>query len=335
MRGAALMFIIAIIAFSLMAGCLEQPAKPKPSKPNITENITQNITTENATKEITVGPCKGETRADVDACLMNNSLCADIENAQLKDYCYFKNMNCNKIVNDDLRHNCQISVGFSACTNEANQSLCRALAVNDPYYCGSNTECLLMYAYKTNTSDTCNLVGGTGYEKSACKAIIAYDPYKCYVYEQYEATQKECIKLFSKITGVDGNICSQIKEQLYREDCYSGVAYSSRDYSNCLYITTYKTKKDCILNVAIETANASICEYSSTFTDDIGYCKERVAEYNLMPSICQEINVPGYIWPCFANSILNNKTLKSECYKITNPLYNDWKEECLRRAREG
>ncbi len=338
MKGAIFVFIIAVLLFSFMAGCFEPPTPPKPPKPNVTENLTENQTVENVTKEIVVGPCRGLTRADVDACLLNKSLCSYIEDASLKDSCYFTATNCSGIVNDEMRHNCQISVGFSMCANDPDQSLCKALASNDLFYCGTNSECLLKFAFKTNSSKACDAITSGSMDKSACNSILLMDPYRCYVYEQYDASRKECIKTFARITGTNGNICNQISDQIYREDCQSSVAYSSGNYSECLPITSYKTRKDCLIDVAGKLKDPSLCEYSGTFASaakDIAYCKVRVAQINLMPSICQDINESGYIWGCFADSIVDNETLRSECDKITDPLYRDWQNQCYQRARTG
>ncbi|MEM4332014.1 MAG: hypothetical protein QW500_01915 [Candidatus Micrarchaeia archaeon] len=336
MRGAIVALAIAVVLFVAMSGCLE-PQKPTiPTKPdsNGKDNLAAtNKTEENITKEIVVGPCRATTQKGVDVCLLQKGICDDISDALMKDSCYMAARECNKIADDDMRHSCQISVGFSECEGVKEQALCKALLTNDSYYCGDNTDCLLKFAYKINSTKPCALIVGD-YIRSGCRAAVLGDPFKCYVYEEFEASRKECIKTYARVTGKDGDLCAQITNDNYRDDCYYGVAEASGDYSNCLLVKAYKTRKDCIIAVASKTVNPDICDYSSDFDNDKAYCKVRVAQYNLKPSICQNINVAGYIWGCFADSIVDNETPISECDAITNPMYKDWRNECYKRARK-
>ncbi|MCX8200177.1 MAG: hypothetical protein N3G76_01785, partial [Candidatus Micrarchaeota archaeon] len=196
MRGAIAIIAVAVLLFVLMFGCLA-PQKPTiPGKPgtDVKENTsTGNKTETNKTKEIIVGPCRATTQKGVDLCLKEKGLCDGIKDSLIKDSCHLALKECSKIADDDIRHDCQISVGFSECEGVQEQALCKALLTQDSYYCGDNTDCLLKFAYKTNSTEPCALIVAD-YIRSGCRAAVLGDPFKCYVYEEFEASRKECIK---------------------------------------------------------------------------------------------------------------------------------------------
>lgn len=327
------------IALAIIAGgCIQPEGTQKTMQPK--KNITNENVSKNATKEETViiaGPCEGRTNEEVDLCLLNLSMCSQIKSISLRDECYYNLANCTEILNKSLRDECMLKQKLTECEKQDNINLCKALAANDPIYCGVNENCIFSYSYEKGDDSACAKLNDYDYKEYACKAIAQANFHICYEL-MYEASQKECLKLYAKTTGVDGNICSKISYDEYKEDCYKGVAENTLDYTNCLLISTYKTHKECISNVARDTANATICEKLRKFytdkewQEDIDFCKTMVAQVNYKPQICQELMNTGYRSGCFGGSIVDGKVSKEDCDMIDSNEYPEWSAECYKRA---
>ncbi len=335
----AIAFMLMLAAGLMLSGCITpitpEPPQKEPPKQDIIPN--ESIADKNATvkEPIIIGPCQGYSISEVDGCLYNISLCSHISSMQLKDQCYYNSANCTEILNESLRSECALKAKLAECEKEDNINLCKALSTGDPLYCGVNENCILKYSYEKGDDSTCSILDD--YAKYACVAAARANYRVCYEM-QYEASQKECLKLYASITGVDGNICSKISFADYREDCYKGVAENTLDYSNCLLIGTYKLHRECLSNVATNTGNATICEKLRQFytekewQEDVDFCKTRVAQVNYKPQICQELKNTGYRQGCFGGSIVDGKVQKEDCDMIDKNQFPEWSDECYKRA---
>jgi len=334
-----LIFTALIFGLIILAGCT-QPVEE--AHETYAENKTNgtNITNEtSALPIITIGPCNSTDRREVDMCLLNNSMCADIASDDVRDECYYNGLNCTAIHNESFKSECEIKVKLMECEMQSEDiNLCKALATHDPLHCGANADCVLRYANKSGDESACRLL--SDYSATACRAVAANDYGMCYSELQYDATKKECLKLFAQYTGKDGNICNNISSHSYKEDCYKGVAEATADYSNCLLIETYNLHKECLLNVAVQTADHTICNltrlaYSTAVRNqDVNFCMTMVATAHYKPQYCQDVYDAKYKWECFGNSIVDGKVKKEDCDQIDKALYKEWSEECYKRVAE-
>ncbi|MGB9634975.1 MAG: hypothetical protein ACPL0A_00700 [Candidatus Micrarchaeia archaeon] len=330
--------LLVFLLFITVLGCIQQPVErgPEARLNETAQNETMNKTANETVTLIIAGPCNGTTRQEVDECLNERGICWDIKNISLRDDCYYNSMNCSYVLDPDRNAQCTRKVKLMECEGSGDESFCKAMAMKDYTYCGTNADCITRFAYKTGNTEPCTLLGKI--DNSTCIAVATGEYSNCYELELYEASQKECIKGFSKYTGVDGNICKELTTASYRDNCYYGVAEASGDYSNCLLIGSYNTHRDCLTTVAVKTVNASICDKmrlgssSRQQRTDISFCKTRVAQINYKPWICQEVTDAEYKWGCFADSIITGKTKKEDCALIDNKTYPEWSAECFKRA---
>lgn len=335
-----MLLIGGVLLFSLLFGCLALNGDEN-GYPNgylngngNDENLNETNETENGNgipdELIIIGPCNGTILIDVDVCLMEHEMCDKIKTPELRDQCFYNQLECN-LINDDLkREECNLILIERECQGSDSPSLCKALLTDNVEYCGLNEECLMYYAYEINDETLCEKIGTT-FKKSACYAVVNSAWNKCYHLERYEATQSECLKIYSRVTGRSNTICDGLEESRYLYDCLSKVAFNTNNENLCRRILVYNTRRDCYFNLAYEYDRPEVCDLSPE-QNDADFCRVRLANKLFSPVICEPIRNPSYKWGCFGDSIVKDKTLMSECEKLDGTRYPEWKELCLNIA---
>jgi hypothetical protein len=329
--------IIAILLlFTLFFGCIDTNGNGNENGDlNETEgelNLT-NETENNQTLSdvlIVVGPCNGTVLLDVDICLMENEMCDKIKTPELRDQCFYNQLECDLINGEEKREECYSILIERECQGSDMPSLCKALLTDNVEYCGVNEECLINYAYEIKDESLCEKIE-TSFKKSACHAVVNRAWNMCYQYEKYEATQSECLKIYSSIIKSGSTICDGLEEGRYLYDCLSTVAFNTNDEKLCSKILIYNTRRDCYFNLAYEYDRPEVCDLSPE-QDDADFCRVRLANKLFKPTICEPIRNPSYKWGCFGDSIVKDKTLVSECKKLDGSRYSEWKSLCFEIA---
>lgn len=327
--------IASLFLFTLMVGCLNlengngsgldhNDTDDELNKTNQTEVIEDVL--------IVVGPCNSTILLDVDVCLLEHEMCSQIKTPELRDQCFYTQLNCEMINDEDKRKDCTLISIERECQQSPFPSLCKVLLTDNVEYCGKNEECLTYYAKEVRDESLCEKIE-TGYKKSACIAIVNQAWNMCYQLEKYEATQSECLKIYSEVTGTGNTLCEGLEESRYYYDCISVVALNTNNEKLCSKILIYNLRRDCYYNLAMEHDRAEVCDLSPD-QDDASYCRTRLANKLYKPVLCEPINNPKFKWGCFGDSIVKGKTKLSECNKINGNLYPEWKELCINIAVE-
>jgi hypothetical protein len=325
--------IIAILLlFTLFLGCIDTNGNGNGNgdlnetegELNLTNETENNQTISDAL--IIVGPCNGTVLIDVDICLMEHEMCDKIKTSELRDQCFFNQFQCDLINDEEKKEECYSILIERECQGSDMPSLCKALLTDNVEYCGLNEECLMHYAYEIKDETLCEKID-TSFKKSACYAVVNHAWNMCYQMEKYEATQSECLKLYSEITGKGNTICDGLEESRYLYDCLSTVAFHTNNENLCTKILVYSTRRDCYFNLAYEYDRPEVCDLSPE-QNDADFCRVRIANKLYSPVICESIMDPSYKWGCFGDSIVKDKTLMSECNKIDGSKYKEWKDLC-------
>ena len=327
--------VAVLLLFALFFGCInnnsngngefnETNVNGNETDVNITNGTENNQTIHDSL--IIVGPCNGTVLLDVDICLMENEMCDKIKTPELRDQCFYNQFECNLINDNEKKEDCYSILIERECQGSDSPSLCKALLTDNVEYCGLNEECLINYAYEINDESLCEKIE-TSFKKSACKAIVNKAWNICYQEEKYEATQSECLKIYSTITNMGNTICDGLTESRYLYDCLSSVALNTNNEKLCARILIYNTRRDCYFNLAYEYDRPEVCDLSPE-QNDADFCRTRIANKLYKPVICESIMDPKYKWGCFGDSIVKDKTLMSECNKINGNLYPEWKSLC-------
>lgn len=297
---------------------------------NETELNETEIPVENETEEIpviiSIGPCNGTERIDVDICLMENEMCDKITSQELKDQCYFNKFECDYIKDEEKKAECSEIYIEKECQGSSSPSFCKSNLTGNVEYCGLNEECLISFAYEFKDETLCAKIE-TPFKRSACYAVVNTAWNMCYQMEKYDATQSECLKIYSGIVKKGTTICDGLNETRYLYDCLSSLAFYTNNEQLCSKILIYGTRRDCYYNIAYEYNRPFVCDLSPEKTD-ADFCRTRIANKLYKPVICEPINDPKYKWGCFGDSIVKDKTLMSECKLINSKLYPEWRTLC-------
>jgi len=330
------MIFTTILIFALTFGCINFTEPEIPSNEteinetginitNITNGNETNITN-NTVSIISIGPCNGTVLIDVDICLMENEMCDEIKTPELRDQCYFNELRCDRINGEEKQEECyQISIERK-CQGSNSPSFCKANLTGNVEYCGSNDDCLISFAHEFKDESLCEKIDIV-YKKSACHAIVNKAWNMCYQLEKYEATQSECLKIYSKVIQQGSTICDGLTEGRYLYDCLSSVAFNTNNENLCSKILIYNTRRDCYYNIAFEYDRPNVCDLSPEQTDK-DFCRTRLANKLFKPVLCEPIQDAKYKWGCFGDSIVKGKTLMSECKLINAKLYPEWRTLC-------
>ena len=230
----------------------------------------------------------------------NPKECNAIENLTLVDQCYF-----------DFAKN---KTSYQSCV------WIKSLGVKD--------SCYEFVALKTKNQSLCEMINFS-YSKQLCSARIIGTESYCENLTDY-LQRDACFKTFA-VENLNEIKCDIIKTDLYRDMCLQEIATAKGDAAICSRITCYaciKDKDDCYKGVAASTKLVAPCDLvSEPLTRDL--CRLETAKLSMNASQCSTIENNYRRDSCYSIVINYYSYDPTTCEGIVP---QEWMDECYNRA---
>lgn len=226
---------------------------------------------------------------------------------------------CNAIENSTLVDQCY----FDFSKNKTNYQSCSGIKSS-----GVMDSCYEFIALKTRNQSLCEMIN-FNYSKQLCLARIIGTESYCENLVDY--LQKDaCIKTFA-VENLNEVKCDNIKTDLYRDMCLQEIAAAKGDATICSRIICYaciKDKDDCFKGVATSTKLVAPCsQISEPLTRDL--CRLETAKLSMNASQCSTLDNNYRRDSCYSIIINYYSYAPSTCDGIVP---DNWKDECYNRA---